>query len=1101
MEDGMPEYSSGAFDHILQQLSGNEEAQFDALDLLSNTLVYGDANILVDFPVLAVAQRLTNILKTSSRIKFKEMAALCMYHLLESHPGSTRALINSNALQVLDQALTSVDSLDLVQHCISALNVISKFRPEEIGEGIGISCFLRFIDFLCVAEQRTSIIALQRVTESYFKPNFTQSLPQLVGLILNPDEKIQSVAAQAFSNIATQAHPDTIPPDAGIKLAETIPRLADGALIVRLLRALTNMVNNPSIGMAISTNPQILETTLFCPNAKYRLRDVAFHVLKIILLLLPAPNPELPDYLWPVHSKTDSTSREFAIEIQPLLVNLILKRIPHEELTFVALASTNQIKQTPITPQFLVSILGYSQSPDFVAPIMAFLLTMKDLTPFTPTGIFHVIDATKINSKYKQYYQTNKKKLLTKANYKKPSKKSFFTFTKKTLPPIKNDDDIILFITNNEINIFDLLQSGAAEQIFQFICKPNYQPSLPLKEILPDFIKSILDALPFINIPEDIDPMHSVDIKTFEQFSYSVQIQAGKLKERVPCDMTIDFLALEAFVNQKLGKISDGAIINAMDRNPLLKRIIQPPNDNFLQSHVHVAYFARAFNVKHYTKYHFKVKNCIFNAHEPFFQCLTSTFPDMTAFAQSTPTIETIPGDCPRSQFKISLRAPPNLKSGLNLLNVLHHIMPNIPLESPDFGDQLLQRMNSPALTNGLASTGVSIIYNYPYLFSFDTRYKVFKLAAYDLLSAMYTTSLYYLARNQRTKLDAPYVKILINRNDLFNEGMMVLNAVGPGHMRFDVSFEGEAGLGFGPTQEFFRLLSREFCKSQRKLWRNDQPDKEFAWSEKGLFPSPDADKNMMKMLGLLIGKALNSHCLVDIPFNIAFLKMLRGRAVSIEEVDEQFARSLESPEGLIGLDYSYPGIPSLVLSKKPNEIVTEENIKQYIADVRNYTAGQPIRDLCKAFIEGFEQVMPFDALNLFRSDELQTIFCGDAKLSISRQDLDLYIDISHGYSKSAPQIGMLFDIIQELNNEDLCNFIMFITGSGRLPIGGLSALNPHLTIAKRTPDGNSSPDTCLPSVMTCMNYFKLPAYSTKEIMKEKLMYAIRECKNSFELT
>lgn len=43
--------------------------------------------------------------------------------------------------------------------------------------------------------------------------------------------------------------------------------------------------------------------------------------------------------------------------------------------------------------------------------------------------------------------------------------------------------------------------------------------------------------------------------------------------------------------------------------------------------------------------------------------------------------------------------------------------------------------------------------------------------------------------------------------------------------------------------------------------------------------------------------------------------------------------------------------------------------------------------------------------------------------------------------------------------------------------------------------------DGDLPSVMTCANYLKLPAYSTKAIMEARLLYAIREGQGSFDLS
>lgn len=43
--------------------------------------------------------------------------------------------------------------------------------------------------------------------------------------------------------------------------------------------------------------------------------------------------------------------------------------------------------------------------------------------------------------------------------------------------------------------------------------------------------------------------------------------------------------------------------------------------------------------------------------------------------------------------------------------------------------------------------------------------------------------------------------------------------------------------------------------------------------------------------------------------------------------------------------------------------------------------------------------------------------------------------------------------------------------------------------------------DDYLPSVMTCVNYLKLPDYSTLEIMRKKLSLAIKEGQGAFHLS
>jgi E3 ubiquitin-protein ligase TRIP12 len=90
----------------------------------------------------------------------------------------------------------------------------------------------------------------------------------------------------------------------------------------------------------------------------------------------------------------------------------------------------------------------------------------------------------------------------------------------------------------------------------------------------------------------------------------------------------------------------------------------------------------------------------------------------------------------------------------------------------------------------------------------------------------------------------------------------------------------------------------------------------------------------------------------------------------------------------------------------------------------------------------------------------------------------------------------MLFEILVEMNASQRQNFIQFVTGSKYLPVGGLGALKPKLIIAMNV-DANQR----LPSVMTCVNYLKLPMYASKEVLRETLLYAIADGRMSFDLT
>ena len=106
-----------------------------------------------------------------------------------------------------------------------------------------------------------------------------------------------------------------------------------------------------------------------------------------------------------------------------------------------------------------------------------------------------------------------------------------------------------------------------------------------------------------------------------------------------------------------------------------------------------------------------------------------------------------------------------------------------------------------------------------------------------------------------------------------------------------------------------------------------------------------------------------------------------------------------------------------------------------------------------------------------------------------------------HGFTRSSAAFTSLVEIICAFDTPTRRQFLKFVTGSPRLPVGGLARLAPRLTIVQKRPEEGVSPDTYLPSVMTCANYVKLPDYSSKEIMRERLLTAIREGQGAFYLS
>lgn len=122
-----------------------------------------------------------------------------------------------------------------------------------------------------------------------------------------------------------------------------------------------------------------------------------------------------------------------------------------------------------------------------------------------------------------------------------------------------------------------------------------------------------------------------------------------------------------------------------------------------------------------------------------------------------------------------------------------------------------------------------------------------------------------------------------------------------------------------------------------------------------------------------------------------------------------------------------------------------------------------------------------------------------------------------HGFNGESRAIRDLVEILSEYDAPTRRDYLQFVTGSPKLPIGGkikliyllsllsfvagFRGLNPPLTVVRKPHEAPLMADDYLPSVMTCVNYLKLPEYSSKSIMREKLRIAIQEGVGSFHLS
>lgn len=105
------------------------------------------------------------------------------------------------------------------------------------------------------------------------------------------------------------------------------------------------------------------------------------------------------------------------------------------------------------------------------------------------------------------------------------------------------------------------------------------------------------------------------------------------------------------------------------------------------------------------------------------------------------------------------------------------------------------------------------------------------------------------------------------------------------------------------------------------------------------------------------------------------------------------------------------------------------------------------------------------------------------------------------GYDANAQVIWWFWEIMYSLNSTEKAEFLQFVTGSSKVPLQGFSVLQGMRGLTKFNIVKLVDNDCMrLPVAHTCFNQLDLPEYPSKELMRERLLFAITEGKGGFHI-
>ena len=260
---------------------------------------------------------------------------------------------------------------------------------------------------------------------------------------------------------------------------------------------------------------------------------------------------------------------------------------------------------------------------------------------------------------------------------------------------------------------------------------------------------------------------------------------------------------------------------------------------------------------------------------------------------------------------------------------------------------------------------------------------------------------------------------------------------------------------------------------------------------------------NQFRFLGILMGIAVRTGSPLSLNLAEPMWKLLAGSQLSlndITEVDKDYMpgllciRDMEpDSKAFSAMDMSF-STPSAAghevqLSARYTR-VTAENRNEYVRLAMQYRLHE-FDAAVSSVREGMSKVIPVPLLSLFTGYELEMMVCGSPDIPLH---LLKSVATYKGVDANAPLVHWFWSVMEEFSTAERSLFLRFVWGRTRLPrsIADFRGRDFVLQIM----DKYNPPDHFLPESYTCFFLLKMPRYTCKTVLREKLKYAIHFCKS-----
>ncbi|KAK9884642.1 hypothetical protein WA026_007479 [Henosepilachna vigintioctopunctata] len=260
------------------------------------------------------------------------------------------------------------------------------------------------------------------------------------------------------------------------------------------------------------------------------------------------------------------------------------------------------------------------------------------------------------------------------------------------------------------------------------------------------------------------------------------------------------------------------------------------------------------------------------------------------------------------------------------------------------------------------------------------------------------------------------------------------------------------------------------------------------------------------KFLGILFGVAIRTKKPLAIPLAPIIWKILVCEPVTIEdleEVDCMYVQSLRSIRDIhlsgVTAENFHEVIPlecfeGTSCTGKIVPIVyggrsiplTFENRNQYFEQAIKFRT-QEFNLQIAAIREGMSGIVPVPLLSLVTAEHIEKLVCGISHISIPLlKKIVRYRELDENHQL----VQWLWSILEGFSDQERVLFMRFVSGRSRLP-ANLADLSQRFQVMRV-----DKPINGLPTAQTCFFQLRIPSYTSQEIMAERLLYSINNCRS-----